>query len=145
MERGAVAQPERLQVRQREAAHRPGHVAQRIAARVAVGGGVVRRPDAQAVQHDDRRRADSRTRAGLDEAEAEGGERPGRAAGARRRPAGPSVLSASMPSVSISVCAIARGSPGLRSRRKSAVQSRFGLLGQTQDQRGEVLVHESLR
>jgi len=52
-ERGAPAEAERLQVREREAAHGTGHVPERIATGIAVGGRVVRRADPQPVEHDD--------------------------------------------------------------------------------------------
>jgi len=49
----AAAEPQRLQVGQPEATHRPRHVAQRVAPRVTVCRLVGRRSDAHAVQHDE--------------------------------------------------------------------------------------------
>ena len=51
----AAPEAEPLQVRKPQPAHRAGHVAERVAASVAVGNSVRGGADAHAVQHDDRR------------------------------------------------------------------------------------------
>ena len=56
-ERRAIPDPEPFEARQVDAARGAEHVAEGVAPRVAVGGGVVRRADAEAVEHHDRRAA----------------------------------------------------------------------------------------
>jgi len=53
-EAGAAAQAEALQIGQGEPADRAGHVAQRVAAGIAVAGGIGRGPDSQAIEDDER-------------------------------------------------------------------------------------------
>ena len=52
--RPAAPEPQPLQVRQPQPAHRPRHVAKRVASRVPIGRVVGTRPDAEPVEHDDR-------------------------------------------------------------------------------------------
>ena len=48
-----MAQPQGLEPRNREASHRPGHIAQGVAAGIPIGFGIMGRPDAHAVENDD--------------------------------------------------------------------------------------------
>ena len=50
---GAAAQPQGLERGQPEPSDRPSHIAERVAAGITVGLGIVGRPDTDAVENDD--------------------------------------------------------------------------------------------
>ena len=146
-QRGAAAQAERLEVRQREGhPTRASDVAERVAAGVAVGVGVVRRADAEAVEHDDRGAPHHGPRRGLHEAEAERGERLIEQLLLVRVELARGLLWPACPSVSIRVCATWRASPqSLGARAAASPRGRLRLMGEPEHERREMRIHPSLR